>query len=40
MTNISVYDTEATLLEKKADEMGTTVAELIEQLCDFLDEVE
>jgi hypothetical protein len=40
MTNIAVYDIEANALEKKADELGTTVAEIIEQLCDYLDEVE
>lgn len=40
MTNIRICDTEAEALEKKAEELGTTVAEIIEQLCDYLDEVE
>lgn len=40
MKAIYVYDIEAEALEKKAEELDTTVAEIIEQLCDYLEEVE
>lgn len=40
MTRIEVYDTEAKLLEQKADELDTTIAELVEMLCDYLSEIE
>ena len=41
MKAILVYDTEADALERKAEELGTTIAEIIEQLVDdHLDDVE
>ena len=40
MTNISVYDIEANALEKKAEELDISIAEIIEQLCEYLDEIE
>lgn len=40
MTAITIYDTEADALEKKAEELGTSIAEIIEQLCEYLDDVE
>lgn len=40
MKYISVYDIEAEAIEKKADELGMTTAEIIEQLCEYLDEIE
>ena len=40
MTYIAVYDIDAKELERKADELDTTIAEIIEQLCDYLGEVE
>lgn len=40
MKYISVYDIEADAIERKTEELGTTVAEIIEQLCDYLDEIE
>lgn len=40
MTRIEVYDIEADALERKAEELDTTIAEIIEQLCEHLDEVE
>jgi len=41
MKNISVYDVEFEALEKKADELDTTIAEIITVLVDgYLDEVE
>lgn len=41
MRAIYVYDTEADAIEKKAEELGTSVAEIIEQLVDnHIDDVE
>ena len=41
MTNITVYDIEAEQLDRKADELDTTIAEIVEQLVtNFLEEVE
>lgn len=40
MKRIEVYDIEEKLLEQKADEMDTTIAELIEMLCEYLPEIE
>ena len=40
MRRIEVYDIEADALERKAEELDTTIAEIIEQLCEYLDEVE
>jgi len=41
MKAIYVYDTEADTLEKKAEELGISVAEIIEQLVDnHIDDVE
>lgn len=39
MQNISVYDIEAKRLEKVAEDNDTTVAEVIEQLCEYLPEL-
>lgn len=39
MTKITVYDTEAEELEKIADENDTNVAEVIEVLMEYIDEV-
>ena len=38
MTRISAYDIEADLIEKVADENDTTTAEVIEALCEYLEE--
>ena len=40
MKYISAYDVEADAIERKAEELGTTTAEIIEQLCEYLDELE
>ena len=40
MTNITIYDLEAKALAEKAEELDITIAELVEQLCEFLDECE
>lgn len=41
MKAIYIYDTEREALEKKSDECGLSIAEIIEQLCDnYLDEIE
>lgn len=39
MTNINIYDDTAKLLEKKAEESDTTIAEVIDVLIDFIDEI-
>ena len=40
MRTITVYDTSADALEERAEELGTTVEELVEELViDYLDEV-
>lgn len=39
MTRISAYDIEAELIERIADENDTTTAEVIEALCEYLEEV-
>lgn len=40
MKKITVYDTEADALEAKANELDMTVAEVIEMLCEYLEEIE
>lgn len=40
MTRIEIYDTEAEALERKAEQMDVTIAELVEMLCDYLHEIE
>lgn len=40
MTNILVYDVEAKQLEETAEKHDMTVAELVEMLCEYLEEVE
>lgn len=40
MKRIEVYDIEAKALEAKAEALNTTVAEIVEMLCEYLDEVE
>ena len=39
MTNISIYDIEADMLNRVAETNDTTVAEVVEALCDYLDDV-
>lgn len=39
MKAISVYDIEEEKLNKVADDNDTTIAEIIEQLCEYLPEV-
>ena len=39
MTNISIYDVEAEQLEKIADANDTTVAEVVEMLCEYVEEM-
>jgi len=39
MTNISIYDVEADMLNRVAETNDATVAEVVEALCDYLDEV-
>lgn len=39
MTNISIYDTDAQKLEKVAEDNDITVAEIIEQFMESLEEV-
>ena len=39
MTNLTVYDVEAELINKVADVNDTTVAEVIEALCEYIEEV-
>ena len=39
MTNVNVYDIEAELLNKVADANDTTVAEIVEALCEYMEEV-
>ena len=39
MTNIMVYDTEAEELEKIADANDTTVAEVVEMLMEYAEEM-
>lgn len=40
MTKITVYDDVANALEAKADEMDTTIAEVVDALMDFINELE
>lgn len=40
MTKIEVYDVDAEAIIDKANELGTTVAEIVEALSEHLDEVE
>ena len=39
MQSISVYDIEADKLNRVADDNDTTVAEIIEQLCEYLSDI-
>lgn len=39
MTNIAIYDIEATELEKIADVNDTTVAEVVEMLMEYAEEM-
>lgn len=39
MTNITVYDMEAEMLEKIADVNNTTVAEIVEMLMEYAEEM-
>lgn len=39
MTNITIYDDTAEKLEEIAERQDTTVAELIDALMDFIDEI-
>lgn len=38
MTNLTAYDVEAELINKVADVNDTTVAEVIEALCEYIEE--
>lgn len=40
MTSIMIYDDTAEVLEKVAEKQGTTVAEVVDALMDFIDELE
>ena len=40
MTNISVYDDTAEKLEQAADRNNTTIAEIIDLLMDYLEDIE
>lgn len=40
MTSIAVYDDTADKLEQIAEKQGTSVAEVIDALMDFIDELE
>ena len=40
MKAIYVYDSEAEAIEKKADELGLSIEEVVEQLCEYLEEIE
>lgn len=39
MTNISIYDDSARILEEVAEEHGTTVAEIIDELMNYLEDL-
>lgn len=39
MTDITIYDTEAEIIEKVSEKNNITVAEVVEMLCDYLDEM-
>lgn len=39
MTNISVYDDTAKILEDTAEKHGTTVAEIIDELMNYLEDL-
>lgn len=39
MTRISIYDDTCQLLEKYADEHDTTIAEVIDELVEYLSEI-
>lgn len=39
MTNITVYDTEAEIIERIADENDCTTAEVIEALIEYVDDM-
>ena len=40
MTNITIYDTDAKRLEEVAERHNTTVAEVVEALMDFINDVD
>jgi hypothetical protein len=40
MTNITVYDDTAKQLEKVADKMDTSIAEVIDALMDYIEEIQ
>lgn len=40
MTNISIYDDTAKILEEVAERHNTTVAEVVEALMDFISDVD
>ena len=39
MTNITIYDTEAETIQRVADENDVTVAEIIEMLIDYVEDM-
>lgn len=39
MTNISIYDDTAKILEEVAEKQGTTIAEIIDELIDYVDDL-